>query len=70
MSKGAVDIYILLHRYATDVIAEFTYGPHGATKSLVDPTAMLRNSSLYHIGECINSAKYIFPTLRTFILKW
>ena len=36
-SDGTVDIYILLHRYATDVTAEFTYGPHGATRSLVDP---------------------------------
>lgn len=36
-SKGTVDIYILLHRYATDVIADFTYGPCGATRSLVDP---------------------------------
>jgi hypothetical protein len=36
-SKWTVDIYILLHRYATDVIAEFTYGPNGATRSLVDP---------------------------------
>ena len=31
-----VDIYILLHRYATDVISEFTYGPHGSTKTLLD----------------------------------
>jgi hypothetical protein len=31
-----VDIYILLHRYATDIISEFTYGPHGATKTLLD----------------------------------
>jgi hypothetical protein len=35
--NGTVDIYLLLHRYATDVIAEFTYGPSGATRSLVDP---------------------------------
>ena len=33
-----VDIYLILHRYATDVIAEFTYGPTASTKSLVDAT--------------------------------
>src|SRR5271170_7408576 len=37
-SNGSVDIYLILHRYATDVIAQFTYGPHGATNTLVDPT--------------------------------
>lgn len=36
-SETTVDVYLLLHRYATDVIAEFTYGPHGSTKTLVDP---------------------------------
>jgi hypothetical protein len=36
--KLTVDIFVLLHRYATDVIAEFTYGPHGATNSLKDET--------------------------------
>jgi hypothetical protein len=36
-TETVVDVYILLHRYATDVIAEFTYGPHGSTKTLVDP---------------------------------
>ena len=34
----AVDIYLILHRYATDVISEFTYGPTASTKSLVDTT--------------------------------
>lgn len=37
-SGKVVDIYIILHRYATDVIAEFTYGPTASTKSLVDTT--------------------------------
>ena len=32
---STVDIYILLHRYATDVISEFSYGPDGNTNSLV-----------------------------------
>lgn len=35
--EGPLDIYILLHRYATDVIAEFTYGPDGNTNSLISP---------------------------------
>jgi|SRR5271170_7244581 len=34
----AVDIYLILHRYATDVISEFTYGHTASTKSLVDST--------------------------------
>jgi hypothetical protein len=39
-AKGgkAVDVYLILHRYATDVIAEFTYGPTASTKALVDIT--------------------------------
>jgi len=37
-SGGAVDVFLMLHQYATDVIAEFTYGPHGSTNSLVDTT--------------------------------
>lgn len=35
-ADGVVDVYLILHRYATDVIAEFTYGPQGSTNSLVD----------------------------------
>jgi len=36
--RKAVDIYLILHRYATDVISEFTYGPTASTRSLVDTT--------------------------------
>lgn len=32
---STLDIYILLHRYATDIISEFSYGPAGNTNSLV-----------------------------------
>jgi hypothetical protein len=39
MKEGRmVDIYLILHRFATDVIAQFTYGPHGSTNSLGDST--------------------------------
>jgi hypothetical protein len=36
--RKPVDIYLILHRYATDVISEFTYGPTASTRSLVDTT--------------------------------
>src|SRR5579859_4065512 len=36
-SSSVVDIFILLHHYATDVISQFTYGPYGSTNSLKDP---------------------------------
>ena len=35
-SGGSVNIFLILHHYATDVISQFTYGPHGSTKTLVD----------------------------------
>ena len=37
LTEDTVNIFLLLHHYATDVICEFTYGPNGATYSLLDP---------------------------------
>lgn len=43
-ASNPVDIFRTLHHYATDVIAEFTYGPNGGTNSLV-------NQKYRHVAE-------------------